>query len=160
MRAEPHIRKANYSPSWSRARQAVREGRHGRAGRPLGRVFLGTWSLKDLLAHLVGWDYANLEAAQAILAGRRPAFWAQRDRDWQTFNARLVAEYRREDPAELLALLHDSHRQLLAFVETFPAEEFFQLHGRDRLSTILRAEARDEQKHAQQIRELAGPACS
>ena len=33
------------------------------------RVFLGVWSVKDLLAHLVGWDFANLEAAQAILAG-------------------------------------------------------------------------------------------
>lgn len=103
----------------------------------------------------MGWDHANLEAAQAILAGRRPAFWAHRDRDWQTFNARLVAEYRREDPAEMLALLEYSHHHLLAFVEAIPAEELFQAHGRDRLSTILRAEARDEQEHAQQIREFA-----
>ena len=155
MRAQPQVRKAQLLADLVAARQAVREAA---AAVPAGRwdeVFLGTWSIVDLLAHLVGWDYANLEAAQAILAGRRPAFWAQRDRDWQTFNAQLVAEYRRESPAELLALLDDSHRQLLAFVETFPAEEFFLLHGRDRLSTILRAEARDEQRHAQQIRESA-----
>jgi hypothetical protein len=25
-------------------------------------VFLGTWSVKELLAHLVGWDYTNKRA--------------------------------------------------------------------------------------------------
>ena len=30
------------------------------------QVFLGTWSIKELLAHLVGWDYANMEAVQAV----------------------------------------------------------------------------------------------
>ena len=117
-------------------------------------VFLGTWSARDLLAHLAGWDCANLEAAQAILAGRRPAFWAHRDRDWGSFNARLVAEYRRDDFGELLALVEDSYRRLIAFLETVPAEEFFRAHGRDRISTLLRAEARDEVEHGRQVREF------
>lgn len=68
-------------------------------------VFLGVWSVKDLLAHLAGWDDANIEATQAIRAGRLPAFYAHYDPDWQTFNARLVAEYRRDDLADLLALV-------------------------------------------------------
>jgi len=29
-------------------------------------VFLTLWSVRDMLAHLVGWDYANLEAVRAI----------------------------------------------------------------------------------------------
>ena len=37
------------------------------------QVFLGIWDVKDLLAHLAGWDYANLEASQAVLAERLPA---------------------------------------------------------------------------------------
>jgi len=156
MPAPPHVRKTRLLADLVAARQAVRDAA---AAVPAGRwdeVFLGTWSIVDLLAHLVGWDFANLEAAQAILAGRRPAFWTHHDRDWATFNARLVAEYRRDDPAELLALLEDSHRQLLAFVEAIPPEALFQAHGHDRISTILRVEARDEQEHARQIRELAG----
>lgn len=155
MRAQPPVRKAQLLADLVAARRDVRAAA---AAVPAGRwdeVFLGTWSIKDLLAHLVGWDYANLEAAQAILAGRRPDFWAHRDRDWQTFNAHLVAEYRRDGPAELQSLLDTSHRQLLAFLEDIPAEELFQAHGRDRISTILRAEARDEQTHARQIREFA-----
>jgi hypothetical protein len=35
-------------------------------------IFLGVWSVKDLLAHLVGWDFANLAMAQEILAGKLP----------------------------------------------------------------------------------------
>ena len=39
-------------------------------------VFLGIWSVKDLIAHLIGWDFANLTAAQAIQAGKLPEFYA------------------------------------------------------------------------------------
>ena len=38
-------------------------------------VFLGEWSVKDLLAHLVGWDYTNQEAVAEILEGKKPGFW-------------------------------------------------------------------------------------
>lgn len=100
-------------------------------------------------------DYANLEAVQSILDGKRPAFWAHYDHDWQSFNARLVAEYRRDDFAELLALAEESHRLLLAFLETVPPEAFFRAHGRDRISTLLRVEARDEREHARQVREFS-----
>ena len=34
-------------------------------------VFLGVWSVKDLIAHLIGWDFANLAAAKDIQAGKR-----------------------------------------------------------------------------------------
>ena len=30
-------------------------------------IFLGSWSVKDLLAHLIGWDYTNIQAVEAIL---------------------------------------------------------------------------------------------
>ena len=39
-------------------------------------VFLGIWSVADLIAHLIGWDFANLAAANAIQAGKLPEFYA------------------------------------------------------------------------------------
>jgi hypothetical protein len=124
-------------------------------------VFLGAWSIMDLLAHLAGWDFANLEAAQAILAGKVPAFYAHHDRDWKTFNARLVAEHKKDDFALLLASVEDSHQVLVDFLETIPAEEF----GRDRgvrfrrykvtIARLLQAEAKDEAEHYTQIKEFA-----
>jgi hypothetical protein len=36
-------------------------------------VFLGEWSVKDLLAHLVGWDYTNREAVGRSWQAKSPA---------------------------------------------------------------------------------------
>lgn len=120
------------------------------------RVFLGVWSVKDLLAHLVGWDLANLRAVQEILAGELPSFYAHYDRDWKTFNARLVAEHRKDDFTELLQSVQESHRRLVNFLETVPPEEFDKDRGlrfkryKVTIARILHAEADDEkERHAQ-----------
>ena len=124
-------------------------------------VFLGIWSVKDLLAHLVGWDFANIEAAQAILDGRLPAFYSHYDRDWQTFNAHLVAQYKKDDFAGLLASIKDSHRKLIDFLQTIPAEEFDKDSGlrfkgyKVTLARTLEAEAKDEHDHHAQIQAFA-----
>lgn len=120
-------------------------------------VFLGTWSVKDLLAHLAGWDFANLEAVEAVLAGRLPAFYAYRDPDWRTYNAMLVARYRRGMLTEMIEQARDSHRQLLDFLQSIPAESL----GRDfgvrfrgykvTIQRLLTAEHGDEMTHLQQI---------
>jgi hypothetical protein len=111
-------------------------------------VFLGVWSVKDLLAHLVGWDYTNLNAVQEILAGQKPSFWAHYDRDWQSYNARLVAEYKREDFSEMVAAVKASHRQLIDFLHRVPADMYLKKKA---IGTLLRVEARDEEEHHQQV---------
>lgn len=120
-------------------------------------VFLGVWSIRDLLAHLVGWDVANIEGIEAILAGRLPAFYAHYDRDWQTFNAGLVAEHRGEDWDELLRSVERSHSRLVAVARQVAPAEFFKDRGlrRERyrvtIGRILQAEANDEERHLAQI---------
>ena len=123
-------------------------------------VFLGVWSVKDLLAHLAGWDFTNLEAAKAVLAGELPSFYAYRDRDWKTYNARLVAEYERDDFAELLASVEDSLQELVDFLETIPAEEFDKDGGvrhkryKVTIARLLQAEISDEKTHHKQVEEF------
>jgi len=123
-------------------------------------IFLGVWSVKDLLAHLVGWDFANLEATKAILAGELPDFYAHYDRDWQAFNARLVAEYKRDDFADLLSSVEDSHQELVDFLKTVPADEFVQDRGvrfkgyKVTIARTLQAEIDDEKTHHAQIKEF------
>ena len=114
-------------------------------------VFLGLWSARDLLAHLAGWDVTNRQAVQEILAGQRPSFWQYQDRDWQSYNARLVAQYRRDDWAELLALVDEQHRALIDFLQTVPAEEYLHYPA---IGRLLRTEASDEEQHARQLDEF------
>ncbi len=124
-------------------------------------VFLGVWSVKDLIAHLVGWDFTNLEAAKCIQAGKLPGFYAHHDKGWKTYNAGLVAKYKRDDFDELLALVRDSHSQLIEYLETVPAEAFEKDFGvrsgrgyKVTIARLLQAEWQDEKDHLKQIQDF------
>ena len=120
--------------------------------------FLGVWSAHDIVAHLVGWDYANLEAIETIRAGRLPAFYAAYDPDWRTYNAGLVALHKGAILAETLAAARASHQVLLDRLAALPADEISRDYGvrsprgrRVTVAMLLGVEARDERKHASQI---------
>jgi hypothetical protein len=121
------------------------------------QVFLGTWSIKDLLAHLAGWDETNRQAVAAIRSGRLPAFYACIDRDWQTYNAHLVSKYRRDSLAELMAIVQTSHQELIDLLQTIRAEEFEQDQGvryrgyKVTIARLLQAELKDEKVHYTQM---------
>ena len=125
-------------------------------------VFLGVWSVADLIAHLIGWDFTNLAAAKDIQAGKLPEFYAHQDKDWKTFNAALVAKYKRDDFEELLAQSRDSQGQLIEYLESIPVEnikkDFGVRTGRKYKVTIarlLQAELKDGQEHLKQIQEFS-----
>jgi len=139
------------------ARKKILDAAWSLSPEELDEVFLGIWSAKDLLAHLVGWDLANLESVEAIPGGRLPAFYEHYDRDWAAYNARLVAEHKKDDFAELVSSIEDSHRQLVELLNTVPAEEFDRDHGvrfkgyKVTIANTLDAEIRDEKTHCEQI---------
>jgi hypothetical protein len=120
------------------------------------QIFLGIWSIKDLLAHLAGWDDTNREAAGYVLTGKLPPFYAHHDRDWAKYNARLVAKYKRDQMEELIELVKGSQRELIELLETIPPElpnKDFGVRFRGYKVTVqrlLEAELEDEQTHRQQ----------
>lgn len=124
--------------------------------------FLGHWNILDLLAHLAGWDDANRQAIDAIRAGQLPDFYQYAERNWVTFNERLVAQYRLDDLDALSDRVRDTQRQLVAALESVPAEEFdrdFNVRFRKYKVTIgrlLLAEVHDEKKHLNQVNQIAG----
>ena len=120
-------------------------------------IFLGTWSVEDCLAHIVGWDYTNIEAAKAIQKGVLPEFYAHRDKDWQGYNAILVNKYKLKDWDELIKSVHTSHQHLSEYFKQLPVEIFFKDWGirykgyKVIISRLLQADAKDVQVHLQQI---------
>jgi uncharacterized damage-inducible protein DinB len=159
MKADAQVTKAETLSGLAEARQQILEAVSALQPGEGDIVFLGTWSVKDLLAHLAGWDYANLEAAQAVLAGRLPAFYAHIDRDWKTYNALLVEKYKLDDLGELVASVRASRQEMVDFLEGLPAEQFDKDMGvrssgyKVTIARLLKAETRDERVHAGQIRE-------
>ena len=122
------------------------------------QVFLGYWSIKDLLAHLIGWDFTNLDAARDVQCGRLPNFYTYIDKDWRSYNALLVIQYKRDDYNALLACTKDSQKQLTAYLETLPVENFFKDWGvrykgiKVTISRLLVAETKDEKVHLAQVK--------
>lgn len=127
-------------------------------------VFLGVWSVKDVLAHLVGWDFANMDAVHSVLEGRLPAFYEYHDHDWQTYNALLVERYKKGSFKELLAVVRASQIKLVELAQSVPTEQFnkdFGVRFRRSKVTVLRlleADIKDVRTHHQQIVDFFGKA--
>ena len=123
-------------------------------------IFLGVWSVKDLLAHLAGWDYTNLDAIKAVLAGELPSFYEYHSRDWQTYNATLVEKYKRNSFKKLLVLVENSQQELIGFLQSVVPESYgkdfgVRFHGyKVTIQRLLEAEIKDEQVHCQQIKDF------
>jgi hypothetical protein len=124
------------------------------------RVFLGTWSVMDLLAHLAGWDFTNLQAAHDILDGLLPEFYEHHDRDWKTYNAALVAKYGCADFREQIELVRDAQKQLMEYLQTLSTEDYKLDTGvrakgiKVTIARLLQAELEDETIHFEQIVEF------
>lgn len=124
----------------------------------IAEACVGEWSAFELLAHLQGWDVTNRQAVEQIAAGRYPSFFQYYDKDWRSYNARLVAQHRQNDFAAQLAAAQGSHAGLLEYLEALPAETVME--GRAQRETgrsvsihnRLKAEAEDERQHAAQVR--------
>ncbi|MHB8194439.1 MAG: DinB family protein [Bellilinea sp.] len=123
--------------------------------------FVGHWNVMDLLAHMTGWDDANRQAVDAVRSGQLPAFYQYAERNWVTFNDKLVAEYRSNDLDALSAGVRETQRQLIAVLEAVPADDFdrdFKVRFRKykvTISRLLRAELQDEKQHLTQINRAA-----
>lgn len=122
--------------------------------------FIGVWSLLDLLAHLAGWDITNIQAAQEIIEGKIPSFYAHQSKDWADYNALLLSKYGKDTLLEMLAAVEDTHQQLVHYLEKLPAKDLFSDHGvrvgsyRVIISRLLEAEYKDETRHLRQIVEF------
>lgn len=121
-------------------------------------VFLGSWSVLDLLAHLVGWDYTNIQAIEDIRQRRSPAVFARWGPDWASYNEELVAKYLRQEMADIVSDIKRSHGALIDHLESVPETEIAQDFGartpRGETVTIawyLQFEIDDEVEHLRQL---------
>ncbi len=144
------------------SRQDILDAVRGLSREKQKEVFLGEWSVKEILAHLIGWDRTYVAAVQDLLAEELPSFYSAYDADWVGYNRNLVNEYKRDNWTELLEAVEQSHQELIDFLKTLPGEEFDKDRGVRynsapvTIARLLKAEAKDEREHYRQIKEWAG----
>jgi hypothetical protein len=83
----------------------------------------GDWSVIDILAHVMAWENEALLHLPHILEGKRPPKYSDRYGGIDAFNDLKVRESRALPPAEVLARVDATHGQLLAYLESAPAEQ-------------------------------------
>lgn len=158
MPATAEEQKAHAIQELRAARQAVLDAAASLTPDVANIVFLGEWSANDIIAHLIGWDYANAEAVRAVLAGELPAFYAHKDPNWRAFNAELVRQYRHKELEDGWRAALESHEALCALLEAIPAAEFGRDYGvrfrgyKVTIPRLLASESADELIHAEQLR--------
>ena len=157
MSAKAQIKKEQVIRELQETRQSILAEIDVLSAKDRNTVFLGVWSVRDLLAHLAGWDFTNVEAIKSVLAGKLPAFYEHHDRDWQTYNAMLVRKYKMNSFRELRATVKTSQKKLIEYLQTIPPEYFNRDFGvrfrkyKVTIQRLLEADIKDVQIHHQQI---------
>ena len=87
-------------------------------------VFYGKWSLKDLIAHIIGWDIENAKSVKEIISGKVPSCFAYWDENWVTYNDVLVGLYKKGGKSDLLAKMRESYEEYTRVLSDVPDELF------------------------------------
>ncbi|MCC6314878.1 MAG: ClbS/DfsB family four-helix bundle protein [Thermomicrobiales bacterium] len=84
----------------------------------------GDWSVKDVIAHVTVWEEEALTHLPHMLAGGRPSRYATTHGGIDGFNAQATERTRALSLADVLRRQEETHRRLVAFIETIPEEQF------------------------------------
>jgi hypothetical protein len=83
----------------------------------------GTWSVKDIIAHVTVWEEEALAHLPVVLSGKRPPRYSVTHGGINAFNAQTSARNRALSLAEVLRRRDATHRRLVEFVRRAPASE-------------------------------------
>jgi len=91
----------------------LRAAVHGLDEARMTEVWLGTWGVRQIVAHIAGWHREMMPALERLARGESPYADGTYD-DFDRWNARFVDERKDVAVADLLRELEGSHR---AFVQ-------------------------------------------
>ena len=83
----------------------------------------GTWSVKDIIAHVTVWEGEALSHLPVVLAGRRPPRYSVTHGGINAFNAQMTQRNRDLPLSEVLERRDDTHARLVEFLQQAPESE-------------------------------------
>jgi len=111
------------------------------------------WTIKDVLAHIVGWDHRVIKILPLIVQDKADQVPGV---DVPEQNRRSVAAWRDKSFDEVLAEIHATHRQILEFIGSLDHVEIDRRHNRNGRVITIRSYILDimtehERRHAMEI---------
>ena len=111
----------------------------------------GTWSVRDIIAHVTTWEEEALTHLPLILKGGTPPRYSVRYGGLDAFNARMTEQKRSLSLSEVREQLAATHDRLIEFIQRVPEHH---LIGNTRFRRRLRLDTyRHYPIHAEAIRQ-------
>jgi hypothetical protein len=92
--------------------------------RAMSRVFYGSWGVKDILAHIAGWQHAMTEAMQRMARGERPTPEGVDYNDADAWNAKFTAAMAPQNATTIVADLKQSFANYMRAAKALPDDRF------------------------------------
>jgi len=116
----------------------------------MSQVWLGSWGVREILAHMTGWHREMIPALERLGRGQAPYPDGAYD-DFDSWNARFVEARKGRPTAEILREVDASHRELLSAASRLPDEHFGE--GKSASELVDGVAAAHYREHAEQIRQ-------
>jgi hypothetical protein len=116
----------------------------------MGEVWLGSWGVREIVAHITGWHREMLPALERLGRGEASYPDGAYD-DFDSWNAGFVEARKGRAATDILRELDASHRELLSAVSRLSDEHFAE--GKTAAGLVDGIAGGHYREHAAQIRE-------
>ena len=134
----------------AREYKALHESIQGLNEAQMTQVWLGTWSVRDIIAHMSGWHRELTPALERIARGERPVPEGTSYDDVDAWNERFAAARRNTPVAEVLLELDASHEAFMHAAAQVPDARFGE--GKTAWKIVSQNSAHHYKEHGDQIR--------
>jgi hypothetical protein len=134
----------------AREYRAFHEAIHGLNEEQMAEVWLGTWSIRQIVAHMSGWHREMGPALERLAQGGRPVAEGVSYDDVDAWNAKFAAAAGDAGVADLLLELDKSHEYFMRTAASVPAERFQP--GKTAYKIVDLNSAHHYREHGDQIR--------
>ena len=134
--------------------QNLRKAIDGLDAAALQRIWFGEWSVKDIIAHVLGWQKEMTGALQRIARGEKPTPEGVDYSDTDTWNAKFSLVMKQQLPSTVVAEWGQVHQVYMKAARAIPDERFAQKDGKpSTVSRLLEGSGYGHfREHAAQIR--------
>ena len=134
----------------AREYKAFHESLHGLNEDDMAEVWLGTWSIKEIVAHMSGWHREMTPALQRLARGERPVAAGVTYDDVDAWNARFAATAKGREVTDLLLELDRTHEDFMLAADHVPEERYEP--GKTAYRIVDGNSAHHYHEHGEQIR--------
>ncbi len=150
MNAQPSDPKQELLNVAAREYKAFHEALQGLNEEHMTEVWLGTWSLKEIVGHISGWQREMIPALERIARGERPVPAGTSYDDIDGWNGKFAASVRGMEVADVLLELDKSQEAFMHAAAAVPDDRFQP--GKAAYRIVDQSSAHHYREHADQIR--------